>query len=325
MNSLTPLRLWKNRILNVADPEADNAYINTLIADQNSGPETPFSYRHFARLPLEYSRNSKFWNRTEAALSNESYFSRVLPPSHTQLPIIDEKPFLYDETYQLSTPDDATFYSEDYLVSTIRETQDLVEDGFVSATQVFEEPGASIPYVSSTIVDYDAYEARLLNRDGTRAGQYLRWNRRDKSLTGYLDVDVEDYALRYTTASEPIVSDASTVLIPNIEFPDDPDQASFANYSVCYAYFVADMSASDDPVFDPANWISHRSTTVCKSEIDAEELTTQSNQILLTEDFEPIGTGNPSELIEVQLLTQTRYILHDDTPAPCRSTVQLLP
>ena len=321
MNSLTPLRLWKNRVLNVTDPSSDNAYINSLVADENSGPESPNSYRHFARLPVEYSRNSKFWNRTQAVLSNESYFSRAQPPSTTQLPIIDEKPLIYDETYFFDAdliPDSATFYTEDYLVSSIRETADINEDGFEFAREVFEASSATLPFVSATLILYDPYETRLLNADGTRVGNYLKWGLRDKALTGFLDEDVASFALRYTVASEPIVSDASQTLIPNVEFPDDPDQASFSNYTVCYAYFVADMSAGDDAVFDPVNWISHRSKVICKSDIDSEEITTQNSLSLLTEDFESIITGNPKEQIEVPLLTRSRYIFHDDSIPRCK-------
>jgi hypothetical protein len=321
MNSLAPLRLWKNRVLNVPDPEADDAYINSLVADENSGPENPNSYRHFARLPVEYGRNSKFWTRAEAVLANQSYFSKALPPSSTALPIIDEKPLLYDETYFLdpfTIPDDSTFYNEDYLVSTVRSGIETVEDGFEQAIEVFEEPSGSLPFVSATIVDYDAFAARLLNPDGTRVGNYLKWGLRDKNLTGFLQVDVESFSLRYTESSEPVVSDASTVLVPNIEFPDDPDQASFANYVVCYAYFVADMSASDDPVFDPENWICHRNKAICEPVIDDELIATQDGTLMLTQNFEFIATGTPSALIQNQRLTRSRYIFHEDFVPDCK-------
>ncbi len=314
MNSLTPLRLWKNRVLNVPDPEADNAYINPLVADENSGPESPNSYRHFARLPLEYSRNSKFWNRAQAVLANESYFSRALPTSQTQLPVIDEKPLLYDEVYDqdsLTRSDDATFYVEDYLVSTVTRVDDIVEDGFVGANEVFEEPSTSLPFVVATIVDYDAYSARLLNGDGTRAGAYLKWNRKDKELTGFLTTDIEDFALRYTVSSEPIVSDASRTLIPNVEFPDDPDEASFSNYVVCYAYFVADMSAGDDPVFDPTSFPCHRSEFIDNVQVVLDELATQENDPILTEDYEFIDPFGLEREVNDLVKTNTRYILHN--------------
>jgi hypothetical protein len=314
MNSLTPLRLWKNRVLNVPDIEIDNAYINPLIADENSGPENPRSYRHFARLPVDYSRNSKFWNRTQAVLANESYFSRALPTSQTQLPILDQKPLLYDEVYNTDSDlirDDAVFYTEDYLVSTVTTGDDIKEDGFEGALEAFEAPSASLPYVGATIIDYDAYESRLLNGDGTRVGNYLKWNRRDKDLTGFLTVDVEDFALRYTVASESTVSDASRTLIPNVEFPDDPDEASFSNYVVSYAYFVADMSAGDDPVFDPKSFFCHRSESISNVQRIVDELATQENIPILTEEYEFLDPFGIERLENRPVNTNTRYILHN--------------
>jgi hypothetical protein len=179
--------------------------------------------------------------------------------------VLDQKPLLYDEVYNTDSDlirDDAVFYTEDYLVSTVTTGDGIKEDGFEGALEAFEAPSASLPYVGATIISYDAYESRLLNDDGTRVGSYLKWNRRDKDLTGFLTVDVEDFALRYTVVSESTVSDASRALIPNVEFPDDPDEASFSNYVVSYAYFVADMSAGDDPVFDPRSFFCHRSESI---------------------------------------------------------------
>jgi hypothetical protein len=314
MNSLTPLRLWKNRVLNVPDIEIDNVYVNSLVADENSGPESPRSYRHFARLPVDYSRNSKFWNRTQAVLANESYFSRALPTSQTQLPVLDQKPLLYDEVYSIDPDlirDDAVFYVEDYLVSTVVNGDGIKEDGFESALEAFEAPSASLPYVGATIINYDAYESRLLNGDGTRVGNYLKWNRRDKDLTGFLAVDIEDFALRYTGASEPVVSDASRTLIPNVEFPDDPDEASFSNYAVSYAYFVADMSAGDDPVFDPKSFFCHRSKSIDNVQRIVDELATQENIPILTEDYQFLDPFGIERLENSPVNTNTRYILHN--------------
>lgn len=320
MNSLTPLRLWKNRTLNVPDPELSTVFLNPLIADQNSGPEDPGQYRHFARLPAEYSRNSKFWNRAESVLSNQSYFSRALPPSSTEIPIIDKKPLLYDEAYFAPSSfveDSATFYVEDYLVSTLREDQQISEDGFVGARETFEEAGRTLPFVSAAATEYNAYEARKLKSDATRVGSYLKLSRRDRNLTGFLETDIENFAIRYSTAAEPIVSDASELLIPNVEFPDDPDEASFSNYVVSYAYFAADMSAADEPVFDPTAFFNHRNKALCVPGVDFDELTTEDGRALLTQDFESVAVGEREEVIESRLLTYSKYVFHDDEIPNC--------
>jgi hypothetical protein len=320
MNSLTPLRLWKNRTLNVPDSELSTVFLNPLVADQNSGPEDPGQYRHFARLPAEYSRNSKFWNRAESVLSNQSYFSRALPPSSTELPVIDKKPLLYDEAYftpSSSVEDSTTFYVEDYLVSTLREDQQISEDGFVGARETFEEAGRTLPFVSAAATEYDAYVARKLKSDATRVGSYLKLSRRDRNLTGFLETDIENFAIRYSTAAEPIVSDASELLIPNVEFPDDPDEASFSNYVVSYAYFAADMSAADEPVFDPTAFFNHRNKALCVPEVDFDELTTEDGRAILTQDFESIAVGEREEIIESRLLTYSKYVFHDDEIPNC--------
>jgi hypothetical protein len=326
MNSLTPMRLWKNRTLNVSDPELSNAFVNPLIADRNSGPEDPAQYRHFARLPAEYSRNGKFWNRTEAVLTNQSYFSRALPPSSTALSVVDEKPLLYDEVYLTkasSILDSATFYVEDYLVSSIVADNETTEDGFLDAIETFEGPGRTLPYITAATIVYDAYDDRKLNSDATRVGSYFKWSRRDRVLTGFLETDLQNFTIRPVTATEPIISDSSSLFIPNIEFPDDPDEASFTNYVVSYAYFCSDMSAADEPVFDPTALFNHRNKVLCVPEIDFDELVAEDGRAILTQDFDSIAVGEREEIIETPLLTRSRYIFHDDTLPECRAPIDI--
>jgi hypothetical protein len=326
MNSLTPMRLWKNRTLNVSDPGLSNAFINPLVADRNSGPEDPAQFRHFARLPAEYPRNGKFWNRTEAVLANQSYFSRALPPSSTALPVVDEKPLLYDEVYLTKASlisDSATFYVEDYLVSSIAADDETSEDGFLDAVETFEEPGRTLPYITAAAVEYDAYAARKLNSDATRVGSYFKWSRRDRVLTGFLETDLQNFTLRPATATEPTVSDSSNLFIPNIEFPDDPDEASFTNYVVSYAYFVADMSAADDPVFDPTALFNHRNKILCVPEVDFDELSTEDGRAILTQNFDSITVSESREIIEVPLITNSRYVFHDDELPSCEEPALL--
>jgi hypothetical protein len=312
VNSMTPLRLWKNRVLNTYDPELDNAFINPLIADENTGPENIDSYRHFARLPIEYNRNGKFWNRTEAVLANQSYFSRLQPPASTALPVIDEKPLLYDEIYQVSytdLPDDATFYVEDYLVSNLRDVEIDDQSGFVGAKISYEPPASTRPYIGATIIEYDAYQHRLLTPTGARVGSYLKWSRKSP-LTGFLESDTEKFRLRYTDDSESVVSDSAEILIPNQAFPDDSNTASFANYVVCYAYFVADISAADDPVFDPASLYNWRNDAIDNIQPLEQLLATNREDLILTSDFEYINLADDGTTTAGSIPTFSRYIKH---------------
>lgn len=311
-NSTTPLRVWKNRILNVADPNLDSAFTNPLIADENTGPENPLSYTHFARLPVEYNRNGKHWNRAEAVLANQSYFSRLQPPSESSLPVIDEKPLLYDEVYRLSTselPDEATFYVEDYLVSNTLGAETGEQSGFVDAKITFEPAASTRPFIGSSIVDYDAYQSRLLTSNGNRNGSYLKWSRK-APLSGFLVSDLESFKLRYTDESESILSDSPEISVPNLAFPDDPSEAPFANYSVCYAYFIADLSAGDDPVFDPTSLYCWRKSEVEEVQPLQQLLSTGQDDTILTSDFEFIDTAEDGATTTRQITTRSRYITH---------------
>ena len=68
----------------------------------------------------------------------------------------------------------------------------------------------------------------------------------------------------------PPVYDESALKHPNVEFPDDTDQAALKNYVVSYAYFVSDFSAADDPVFEPESDYCWRETGVACSTYDSE-------------------------------------------------------
>ena len=312
MNSEVPLRVWKNRVLNVVDPNLDSAFTNALIADENTGPEDAKSYRHFIRLPVEYNRNGKYWNRAEAVTANQSYFSRIQPPTKSTLPTINEKPLLYDEVYSLSyedLPDDATFYAEDFLVSTVRDFDQSNQSGFIDSTIVYESLAASRPFTGATIVDYDAYERRLLTSSGFRTGSYLKWSRK-APLSGFLEADLEAYRVRYTDDSESIVSDSSEILIPNSSFPDDPNTAPFSNYSVCYAYFAADLSAGDDPVFDPTSLYCWRKESVDNIQPLQQILSTNLDEEILTSDFEFLNLADDGTTTNESVGTLSRYIRH---------------
>lgn len=325
-NSLHPLRVWKNRVLNVADLDLDNAFVNPLVADENTGPDEVASYRQFVRLPVDYQRNGKFWNRAESVMANQAYFSRLLPPAYTNLPVTDVLPLLYDEVYgepPQDLDDFASFYVEDFLVSTTGKSDTFLQDGFEDAVLAYEAPDSSSPFTLSAILDYNAYEERKLNPDGSRPGSYFKFGDRGEALTGFLERDIEEFRIRPVDSTEPQINDTPALLIPNIEFPDDPDGASFTNYSVAYAYFVADLSAADDPVFDPQKFFCHREKVICKPEISNEAITTEDGLEILTQDFEGIITPSPAKIVEAPFITRSRYLFHSDEIPPCKEPVLL--
>lgn len=264
-NSLSPLRVWKNRVLNVSDSEVGNAFTNQLVADENTGPEDPSSFRQHVRLPAEYSRSGKYWQRAESIMANQAYFSRLLPTAPTALPIPDHRPLLYDETSpvpQSNLADHSVFYAEDFLISTVSDYDLSSQDNFLDAELSYEAAEPSLPFVQASVVGYDGYSERKLTDDGRRVGSYYKFAKRGRDLTGFLETDILEQRLRPVSLDEYGVNDAPEMLIPNVEFPDDPDTASFANYTVSYAYFAADLSVADDPVFDPERLFCHRMPTI---------------------------------------------------------------
>lgn len=325
-HSLSPLRVWKNRVLNVSDPDLSSAFTNPLVADENTGPDDVASYRQFVRLSPDYQRNGKFWNRAEKVMANQSYFSKLLPPTATALNVSDELPLLYDEAYSRPREDIRdydVFYQEDYVVSTTSDSDTSNQSGFEDAKLSYEAPDSSSPFILSAVVDYDAYEFRKLAPDGSRLGSYFKIIAPEGGFSGFLERDIEEFKIRALDSTEAQINDAPNLVIPNIEFPDDPDEASFSNYSVSYAYFAADISAADDPVFDPDKLFCHREKAVCKPEILNESITTEGGLELLTEDFDGIITPAPSKVVEIQVLTTSRYIFHDDEIPPCKEPVLL--
>lgn len=313
LNSKTPLRVWKNRILTVSENTEFDEYVNGFIADANRGPEDPSAYRHFVRLPAEYPRNGKFWTRAEAVCSNFEYFSRPPELSQTAVAPIEIPPVLYQEAYYLTQeeiPDTAVFYDEPFLVSTFREDTLDPQSGFSGARVTFEETDEFYPFAYALLTDYDALSERRAQMNGEWRGTYYKWEVR-RLLTGYIETDISDLTLRPATSGEDPIGDASPLIFPNVEFPDIPDTASFSNYTVAYAYFTADLSAADDPVFDPSVAYCHRERCIDGKQDDSALLTTESELEILTEDGNILRSA-PEVLGDSCLDTNTAYLLHPE-------------
>jgi hypothetical protein len=270
-NALTPLRIWKNRVLTVTDevPAAGTEQYNFLVADENSGTESEDNYRYFVRLPIEYSRNGPQWNKAVAVCNNQGYFSAPPEISQTQNDPDVIRPVLFEENYfDLDLPQYTLFYSESYLISTVRiAEQDTVQEGFSDSSITFEVAEES-PFAYASVIDYDAFEERIPYANGDWRGEYYDFGTNEGVLSSFLDKDLLNERLTLVSPDEAPVYDMSRIKLPNIEFPNAVDQAALKNYVVSYAYFVADYSASDDPVFDPNNEICWRSEVLACEKLD---------------------------------------------------------
>ena len=251
-NNGVPLRLWKSRPLTVLDevPAEGTTHYNYLVADENQGTDELGAYRHFARLPLEYPREGKSWNRAQAVCDNQSYFSA--PPRLAQTSDLPKplRPQLFGEHYyDTDEPEYAVFYAEHFLVSVNRADFDNVQESFEDSKVTFEDDNET-PFALAAISDYDAFEVRTPHPNGEWRGSYYKTGTNDKR-TGFLATDLASQNLTVVPEAEAPISDMSSLLLPNVEFPDSVDEAAMKNYVVSYAYFVCDFSAADDPVFDP--------------------------------------------------------------------------
>lgn len=327
LNAQTPLRVWKNHVLEVVDDQSEaitndtaaefletRRFHNNFVADHNTGPESESSYRYFVRLPAEYSRNGRLWNKASNVTSAYGYFSSVFPLSETAVKPNEIRPYLYDDVYcqcAADLPDYAIFYQEDYLVSSIKTARINAEAGFQEANIEFEDAAEVFPFAAGLITDYDAYEQRTVRDiEGDWAGTYFKWQRRGP-LTGYLVTDLEDYILREVEYLEQPAGDASLIKTPNTEFPDDTDVANFANYVVSYAYFTADLSGADEPVFDPVSKYNWRECNIprCKDGTSVFETDITGIEIL-TEDGFSLGLGGPRTEVEDAVESNTAYLLN---------------
>jgi hypothetical protein len=270
-NSLTPLRLWKNRVLTVTDevPADGTERYNFLVADDNRGPEPEGDYRYFVRLPIEYPRNGPQWSKAEAVCNNQSYFSAPTELSQTQNDPPVLRPVLFDENYyDPDLPASTTFYDEGFLVSTVRiAQQEEVQSGFEDSS-ISSEPVENTPFEYGSVVEYDAFEQRIPYENGNWRGEYYDFGTNESLLSSFITNNTADQRLERVEEAEQPVYDMSRIKLPNIEFPNSIDQASLKDYVVSYAYFVADYSASDDPVFDPGNEICWRSETLACEKLD---------------------------------------------------------
>ena len=175
---------------------------------------------------------------------------------------------LFDENYyDFNLPASTTFYDEGYLTSTSRiAEQETVQEGFADSSISFERV-EDTPFAYASVTEYDAFEERIPYTNGNWRGHYYTYGTNENLLSSFIGNDIDDQRLALLPADEEPVYDMSRIKRPNVEFPDDIDQAALKNYIVSYAYFVADYSASDDPVFDPGNEICWRSQTLeCKKE-----------------------------------------------------------
>ena len=252
-NSFTPLRLWKNHTLMVTDEvpakEGFEEYRNFFAADTNRGAEPEASYRHFVRLPMEYIREGREWTRAVQVCRNQSYFSAPDNLSQTlSTKKMRNRRFIVKS---IATNLEATIaiYDESFFHSSVSEDFELTWN-WVSKTRSFLwKKRNHSPMLMPSVEHYDALASRSPTKDGEWRGKYYTLGPGEK-LSGHLTQDLSTGSLIELDYAP--VYDESPVKRVDTTFGNDLPEVKMKNYVVSYAYFMADLSASEEPTFEPS-------------------------------------------------------------------------
>lgn len=288
-NSSTPLRVWKNRPL-VTD--------FNLVADQNNGSEPIDNYEYYIRLPIEYPRSHKFWNRAEKTCHNFGYFGQSLTNTSVENELEPRRPDLYQSDKKHYKEGNIIYY-EPYLESSIGQESSNSQEGFTNSQVSLDQE--YVNFSTGKVTDYNPYDYRIPKIDGSWKGNY--YYSMGNISSGHLEKDLLDRIVFPVDASQIPIWDTSSLLFPEISPPELEVGKIIKGHSVSYAYFVADFSASDEPIFDPTSYYCHRDKTV-------------KGKTPVGNDF-GIETENgnliSSEEVEIRVLekeSRTAYLLH---------------
>ena len=177
----------------------------------------------------------------------------------------------YEQLYRKGKlVDDVLIYHEDYLYSEAYDDFSEASQGaFQSAVISFERP-SPIPYFYGAVSDYDHLSQRQVSSDGEWLGKYYRVGI-SQEPTGHIETDVLSGHLIEVEKADAPVYDESSLKRPNISLPEENPLVKESNYLVGYAYFSADVSASEEAVFDPEKTQCWRSPLIDNEEtVDGE-------------------------------------------------------
>jgi hypothetical protein len=254
-NSFFPLRMWKNHTSMQTDEvpaeRGHKEYRNFLVADDNRGTEPEDSYRHHARLPVEYPRNGKEWNRVDQVCNNQFYFSK--PPKLNELDLLSEDPLprnYYDLVNEEVDKSKKVVYHEDYANSSALDDFSEANQGGFKGAEITHEDPRPIVYFYGEVSDYDDLAERKTDKQGEWYGAYYTLGNYPET-TGHLYSDIENQFLIPIPVEDYPTYDESHLKRPNITFPEENPLVMEKNYLVSYAYFTADLSASEEAVFEP--------------------------------------------------------------------------
>jgi len=289
-NSSSPLRIWKNRPL-VTD--------FNLAADQNNGSEPIDNYLYYIRLPIEYPRNQKLWNRAEKTCHNFGYFGQSLTNTTVENVLETRRPEIYSSSKDFYADGEIIYY-EPFLESSADQEFSKSQEGFTDSQINLDQE--YVNFSTGKITEYDPFDFRVPTTNGNWKGSYYYGSGRKSS--GHLEQDLLDTILFPADRSQIPIWDSSPLLYPEISPPELEVGKIIKGHSVSYAYFVADFSASDEPVFDPAVPFCHRGKTI-KGKISV------SNNFSIETENGILISSEEVEIKDLERESRTAYLLHN--------------
>jgi hypothetical protein len=267
-NAETTLRPWKTQSLEVTDEEAifEDTYENGLRADINLGPGDENWTRSFVRMPSEYGRNSKVWNQSKLVMQDFAYAGSPGNLKNMRCPSYDQTPQIYEQVvFEGDDPAVGTvLFSAPYLYSDASEFnnilnffpyQEVTNNGFYEADFDYTIDAKYDEWDAAEATPYDPLHFRTTLSNGDWEGVYLEPTG-NRQLTGSVERDLR---VKTVIPVPPPAWDASIYKYPPL---CPQSQESYVedtnNYKVTYAYFAADLSASEDGFFDQSQDVSWR-------------------------------------------------------------------
>ena len=271
-NAESTLRPWKTQSLEVTDETAifEDTYENGLRADLNRGPGDEDWTRSFIRLPSEYGRDSRVWNQSKLVMQDFAYFGSPGKLRDMRCPSLEHTPQIYEQVvFERSDPSTGSvLFSAPYLYSDVEGFTDLLNfypiqqlsfDGFTSADFNFAIDDEYDEWKEADLTNYEPLHFRKTLSNGDWDGVYLEPTG-NRPLTGFVERDLRVKSVIPVSAP---AWDASIYKYAPL-CPQGPE--SYAedtnNYKVTYAYFAADLSASEDGFFDQSQDVAWREPLV---------------------------------------------------------------
>lgn len=261
-DSETLLRLWKSTPLFCIDSPNDFnslSYPNGLVADDNKGPSDPHWERYFIRLPPNYQRDGSSWQKINRICQNFGYWGSPLLPEDMFCPAKREKPDIYEElvAYERQDRPSNYVYTEPYFYSAYVPEFGYPED-YNNAMIVPVSNEVKDGFEEGKLIAYDPLHERTADTESLVGKGYGEWNGEYFRVSDCSDLNghlVNDTLSDNVENIPSPIWDASIYKLPSTCVINEESGKVDANhFKIGYAFFLADLSAAEEAVFDFNNF-----------------------------------------------------------------------